>query len=215
MCSVEGCGRKAIAKELCGMHYRRKAKGRDLAPPHRCERKCSIEGCENKHDARGLCSFHDNRRRRGIPMDAPARYSTPRKCSVIRCNRNARTHGMCVQHYRRWKDGKDYSRPLLADTAIPGTCKTCRAKLDDYRKNYCDYTCRVFAQLRKERYGRYEYYVTRTRAAASDFALSLVRRGLKRKHRKRGMGGGSFAAWENNGRYVVRYFKEADEEAAA
>lgn len=50
LCGVEGCGKKHIAKGLCGWHYQ---KSRDAGRP-----TCSVELCESPERAKGLCANH-------------------------------------------------------------------------------------------------------------------------------------------------------------
>lgn len=51
ICSVEGCGRKAIARGLCGRHYQQvRETGR-----------CSVDGCSRPSKVRSLCTTHYDR----------------------------------------------------------------------------------------------------------------------------------------------------------
>ncbi|MHC3450772.1 HNH endonuclease [Streptomyces prasinus] len=59
-CSSEGCGKKSIAKGLCGWHYQI---ARDARQP-----ACSVEGCEAPERAKSLCANHyAYMRRHGVP----------------------------------------------------------------------------------------------------------------------------------------------------
>ena len=78
-CGVPGCGRRKVARGLCGAHYKRwkrsglKVAGPEdweklqevLAPPVKQvdpDRGCSVPGCVGSHRALGLCSTHYKRR---------------------------------------------------------------------------------------------------------------------------------------------------------
>ena len=58
-CSREGCGKKPVAKGLCGWHYQLT---RDARQP-----VCSVDGCEKPERAKGLCPNHyAYKRKRGV-----------------------------------------------------------------------------------------------------------------------------------------------------
>lgn len=63
ICSVEGCDRPALAKGLCGLHYRRMRQHGDPHQVKKVGRKkatgtCRIEGCDKPVYALGLCKIH-------------------------------------------------------------------------------------------------------------------------------------------------------------
>lgn len=68
-CKVEGCGRPALDKLHCGMHYRRLRLTGDVGPADAVRggrmgvAPCSVQGCTRKYYADNLCSLHYNRRR--------------------------------------------------------------------------------------------------------------------------------------------------------
>lgn len=79
-CEVDGCGRPALDKKHCSMHYRRLRLVGDVGPaePVRGGRlgmaPCEVEGCDRKFYAKGLCSLHYNRKRlTGAAGDAALR----------------------------------------------------------------------------------------------------------------------------------------------
>lgn len=75
-CSVDGCERKTLARNLCGTHYGRWKNGRTLDAPIQTKRPgalCEVPECGRKHAARGLCRTHFERKRQGIPLDTPVR----------------------------------------------------------------------------------------------------------------------------------------------
>jgi hypothetical protein len=69
LCTIEGCGRRALDKMHCSMHYGRKRRTGDVGPPGAVRggrfgvAPCSVEGCTRKYYANGLCSLHYNRKR--------------------------------------------------------------------------------------------------------------------------------------------------------
>lgn len=65
LCSVDGCGRKFLAKGMCQLHYSRHRK--QHGP------KCSVEVCDNRAASRGLCVGHYKRLRNGTKLDTPIR----------------------------------------------------------------------------------------------------------------------------------------------
>lgn len=65
VCSIEDCGRKAVARGFCDKHYRRHRK---TNPAHEKNRKCSHPGCGRKYCANGLCSAHSQQKRLGKPL---------------------------------------------------------------------------------------------------------------------------------------------------
>lgn len=99
ICSVEGCGRRALARWLCGRHYQQAHKTGSLPPI--VPRLCGIEGCTGRHIARGWCKRHYTRwLRNGDPIVRRQRPAA--ECSVRGCTRTAVTRGWCGRHYQRW-----------------------------------------------------------------------------------------------------------------
>lgn len=58
VCEVEGCESPAIARGLCGMHWRRNRKGGTVGPAEHLTKICRVEGCGNQRLARGFCNMH-------------------------------------------------------------------------------------------------------------------------------------------------------------
>ena len=114
-CSVDGCGRDAIAKNLCSLHYQRAHHHRNIDAPvrsrsERAGKSCSIEQCGSETFAAGLCKLHYFRRREGRDMHAPVQAhrdpiaGAPRvggPCVVRGCGLPVAAQGMCWGHYRR------------------------------------------------------------------------------------------------------------------
>lgn len=61
ICSVDDCGKKAFARELCRYHYEQD-RVRSAAP-------CSVSGCSRQASRRGMCTAHYKRwARHGDPL---------------------------------------------------------------------------------------------------------------------------------------------------
>lgn len=121
-CSVEGCGKRVLAKKLCSMHYSRLAHGGtvDSARAYRREASCSLDGCDRPHKGHGFCEGHLRRLRRyGDPLgsgspgrpilgDAPSWAAAHKR--VHRVKGRASTHPCvdCGGPAREWSyDGRD------------------------------------------------------------------------------------------------------------
>lgn len=65
VCGIEGCDRKLLARELCGMHYERRRRTGDTgeAEPRKVtgQSTCTAEGCAREAECRHLCSKHYKR----------------------------------------------------------------------------------------------------------------------------------------------------------
>ena len=59
-CTIEGCGRPAVAVGFCNAHYLRSRNGADMARPIKVTRRdgCAISGCAQKHYGGGYCRSH-------------------------------------------------------------------------------------------------------------------------------------------------------------
>lgn len=103
-CQVIECGRDAITRGYCEMHYRRVLKTGNPGPtgPLRVRGQCRIDGCDASVDARGLCHGHYQRvlRNSRLRVDRPLRRGRS-MCSVEGCDRVAEKRGYCPAHYKR------------------------------------------------------------------------------------------------------------------
>lgn len=64
VCSIEGCGRRYLAKGYCGRHYQRMVNLGSADAPVQFrdpDRGCSVDGCGEKHRAHGFCTLHYKR----------------------------------------------------------------------------------------------------------------------------------------------------------
>ena len=59
ICSVEGCGKVAVARGLCATHYKQMRRNGSISSKKRYI-QCKIEGCGGKHYSRGFCMHHYN-----------------------------------------------------------------------------------------------------------------------------------------------------------
>jgi hypothetical protein len=82
-CSVQGCGKKAISRGMCGTHYKK-----DLVKD---KKECSVQGCEKKAICKGMCSTHYQQ---NLAKEKG-------ECSVQGCEKNAICKGMCSTHYQK------------------------------------------------------------------------------------------------------------------
>lgn len=117
LCSVDGCGRRHVARGFCDAHYRRWNRGTDVTTPIGAPGvpggKCSVPGCKRRHAAKGYCHLHYERWKTGTSLTAPLRavIAVGAKCSVEWCKRPEQARGYCGKHHRRWRQGKDPSVP--------------------------------------------------------------------------------------------------------
>ena len=102
-CQVEGCGRLAITRGYCEMHYRRLLKTGQPGPPGplRAIGTCKVDGCDQPVDAKGFCHGHYQRLLRGTQeVLAPLRERLD-VCRVEGCARPVQAKGYCGAHYKR------------------------------------------------------------------------------------------------------------------
>lgn len=81
-CSVDGCDRGAVVKDMCRAHDMRSRRGADLTKPLRTYdpgRICSVEDCERVAQSRELCKMHAKRDRKyGDPnITKPQHWPAP------------------------------------------------------------------------------------------------------------------------------------------
>ena len=114
-CSIEGCGRKYVARGYCGMHYKRWSTTGQLGPADLINKPakgliCQVDGCCTDVTAKGFCGMHYWRwRANGHPGAAATVTRKPRgvPCEVADCRRVAAGDGLCRMHYeRRRRRGK-------------------------------------------------------------------------------------------------------------
>lgn len=69
ICKVDDCDLRAVAHELCDMHYRRQKRYGTTTAPER-PTVCAVEGCGEPVTAKALCDRHYRRESRGVmPSD--------------------------------------------------------------------------------------------------------------------------------------------------
>ena len=79
-CTWGDCTGPVWAKEMCSLHYRRKASGSNMDAPRRWRNageRCRIGGCELPAKARGMCTSHKYRDDNGLDLNTPIRTKTP------------------------------------------------------------------------------------------------------------------------------------------
>lgn len=116
-CIVGDCDRTAVARKMCGMHYKRWAKHGDPAKGARRWQApmCVVENCGGKPIANSMCGLHYERlRRHGDPNYE--RQLMPKVCIVVDCGRPSHTQGLCRPH--SWKQRR-YGDPLAGRTNAP------------------------------------------------------------------------------------------------
>jgi HNH endonuclease len=135
-CRIQGCRSTALARGLCGMHYKRwqvtgnpgpTERHREVAPP-----ECTVPGCPTKPKGHGLCEMHLARQwRNGHP--GPAEKRKPRgRCTTPGCDRPHQAKGFCDRHYRQvlHVDPAHVKRQRQAATAeSTRTCSKCKQTL--------------------------------------------------------------------------------------
>jgi hypothetical protein len=94
ICSVDGCGRPAIARGWCDRCYQRWRKHGDPAY-EKPKPTCLVDGCESAARKRGWCALHYNIWRREGGLEQP--------CLVGDCNDAAIARGWCARHYQAWQ----------------------------------------------------------------------------------------------------------------
>ncbi|KQU96426.1 hypothetical protein [Devosia sp. Root105] len=118
VCSVDGCGRSAVAKGLCKPHYdMQRDHGRtDYQSVLMKTTKCKADGCAALARQKGLCDKHYQRLRSyGDPNHVPVKVKVnDGHCSVDGCSISAMTRGLCQTHYWAWLKYGDptATRPL-------------------------------------------------------------------------------------------------------
>jgi len=111
-CSVAGCGRKALARDLCGGHYQRWRNTGDPnvelplgATPFKPPRLCAVGGC-NRPGHGHYCDAHTRRLRRhgDVMAHIPLQVKRPPgNCAVSDCQNSRHASGFCRLHYARFK----------------------------------------------------------------------------------------------------------------
>lgn len=117
-CKHPDCHRNVSARGLCGPHYRRERKGKDVSTPVRSynsARACAVEGCAGRHEARGYCKTHYHAKRRNGEFPDLAR-----KCTVEDCEKIVMSGGLCTLHHFRWRAGRpmDWVRPPIGSQRV-------------------------------------------------------------------------------------------------
>jgi hypothetical protein len=126
-CSVDSCGRKMYARDLCEAHYRRRQRtGSTTDKLPIGERApspiCFARSCDRMATEQGLCHAHYQRLRRNGSIDDAQPVGRRRNdgCSLPTCNREAYARQLCRNHYRRLlRTGNPLEHVPIKD--LPGT----------------------------------------------------------------------------------------------
>jgi hypothetical protein len=101
VCSVEGCGRKYVARGYCALHYAQKHKAREFDGTIKERRSvCCIDGCNNKHWQHGYCKHHFNKL-----VVSPRKRKTWFKCLCNDCDRKTQHSSHLCAYHRMIKYG--------------------------------------------------------------------------------------------------------------
>lgn len=102
-CSIGGCDSPYLAKGMCGLHYKRAAKGEDMHAPRQIApagTPCIVDGCEGRRHSLGYCGMHFQRfNRTGDPL--AFRRETRTTCTIDDCDKPHMAQGYCHGHYCR------------------------------------------------------------------------------------------------------------------
>ena len=87
-CKISGCNRNVEAKELCGAHYARKARGRDMNKPIQSQNNaypegliCKIECCDRSAEIFFMCRSHYRRFKKSVSEEE---MNTPIKAKTVK-----------------------------------------------------------------------------------------------------------------------------------
>ena len=121
VCSVDGCGKKHLARGLCSAHYNRVRKGIPVDKPMRpwkIDGPCSVDGCERDAKAKGFCSLHYERNKNGLSLTEGLRVprGLHKTCTIDGCDRPHTAKGLCQFHWQRQHKGVDLLAPARQRT---------------------------------------------------------------------------------------------------
>ena len=127
-CSIEGCGRKYVARGYCGMHYQRWLTTGQLGPADLVNKPakglvCQADRCCKDAKAKGFCATHYWRWRAHGQPGAAATVTRKRKGiprEVAGCRRLADGDGLCRIHYERRHRGGRPRWPQRAESSARG-----------------------------------------------------------------------------------------------
>lgn len=120
-CTEKGCGKKVLARGMCGQHYKAwQRAGRPDGPEleQSPARACAVEGCDRLQYCKEMCAKHYKQvlRTGGVLVEP-----VPRICSVSDCERASASRGWCHGHYLRWTRTGD----VQADVPLGRRGRTC------------------------------------------------------------------------------------------
>jgi 5-methylcytosine-specific restriction endonuclease McrA len=134
-CEREGCESKAIARGLCGMHYKRQREAGDPGPVGRYRPanppECRVPDCPGKPKGHGLCEMHGARQRRTGRVGSAEKRKPRGQCQAPGCDKPHQARGFCEQHYRQvlCNDPERIKRHQAAAERVVRTCSECKLVL--------------------------------------------------------------------------------------
>lgn len=106
VCSIEGCDKKVIAKNLCTTHYKRLQRTGSTDDPEFINKgkTCSMEGCDHDAVALGICDMHHKRLMIHNDPNVVLQLSSYNGaiCLVPKCDEKMRSKCLCNKHYKNY-----------------------------------------------------------------------------------------------------------------
>lgn len=121
ICSVDECGKPALARGFCVNHYatnRRNGTPIPLQKKSTKRQQCAAPGCSKLMSAKGYCPTHYARVAKYGSTELPP-PPPPWRCFVDGCeDKKHKAHGLCRLHYERLR--ADRILDLAKEPRIPG-----------------------------------------------------------------------------------------------
>lgn len=110
VCSIDGCGRRIVARGWCGSHYNRWLEFRDplggkpIRPRLQRGAGCEVSGCPKPLHGSRFCDAHYKRWAKYGDPEGCAPSRPPRICAVEGCSEIHFGLGLCRRHYSRFNE---------------------------------------------------------------------------------------------------------------
>lgn len=151
-CTIEGCGKKMLARGWCSMHYRRWRVTGDPGPAESSFYRapgvlCSVEGCEKEAATLRMCPMHYQRQRtRGDVGSAVMERVSHRGqvCAVEGCGQPRRKDRWCASHYGQQRRTGTEPAPFKWKWSTRTTCIICGESTagSETGRDFCSPRCR-------------------------------------------------------------------------